>query len=93
VHQVAALRPNEWGLHDFPGNVSEWCADHYHDDYVGAPSNGEARFGSDGRTRVVRGGAFRSLSSTCRSALRFPARDTTRRETIGFRTAISGKTD
>jgi formylglycine-generating enzyme required for sulfatase activity len=33
-------RPNAFGLFDMYGNVWEWCQDHWHPDYKGAPSDG-----------------------------------------------------
>lgn len=65
--------PNAWGLSGMHGNVWEWCADHWHSDYKGAPINGSAWLDegdeSDAR-RVRRGGSWSSIPQNCRSAYR-----------------------
>src|SRR5262249_13181849 len=54
---VGSFPTNKFGLHDMNGNVWELVEDCYHDNYRGAPGNGEAWSKSCNRTaRVSRGG-------------------------------------
>ena len=39
---VGTFPPNAYGLYEMHGNVWEWCADAWHDDYTGAPADGSA---------------------------------------------------
>lgn len=72
THAVGLKDPNNWGLHDMIGNVWEWCADHWHDGYRGAPDDGTAWIESaDARPRrCLRGGAWDMNAFRCRSCYR-----------------------
>jgi hypothetical protein len=65
---------NAWGLHDMHGNVWEWCLDHWHASYSGAPADGTAWIDAQAPAntdRVVRGGAWSDPPSDARSACRY----------------------
>ena len=54
------------------GNVWEWCADHWHESYEGAPTDGSAwTTGGDDLRRVLRGGSWDHYPRLCRSTARF----------------------
>jgi formylglycine-generating enzyme required for sulfatase activity len=39
---VGMFPANAWGMQDMHGNVWEWCLDHWHQSYEGAPTDGSA---------------------------------------------------
>ncbi|KAB0241403.1 formylglycine-generating enzyme family protein [Microcystis aeruginosa EAWAG127a] len=68
---VGQFPPNAFGLYDMHGNVWEWCADTWHDNYDGAPRDGSVwtENGDDNRS-LPRGGSWGSIPLYCRSAYR-----------------------
>ena len=68
---VGQFPPNAFGLYDMHGNVWEWCADNWHENYQGAPKDGSAWLsGGESSTKVVRGGSWYDHPNVCRSAIR-----------------------
>ena len=68
---------NAFGLSDMHGNVWEWCQDHWHDNYEGAPTDGSAWLTDDEEARrVIRGGSWdlQSEALPLRAALQLYAR-------------------
>jgi formylglycine-generating enzyme required for sulfatase activity len=84
--EVGQFPPNSFGLYDMHGNVWEWCADHWHKSYEGAPIDGSAWIkNADEDSRLLRGGSWYHSSSNCRSACRYQPSPDLQNHRIGFR--------
>ncbi len=71
-HPVGQKQPNQWGLYDMIGNVSEWVEDRYVErDYAAGSVTTDPKGPSRGRRRVYRGGSWKAYAAwDCRSAAR-----------------------
>ncbi len=79
---VGSYPPNPWGIHDAIGNVFEWCMDWY----APHPPAGADPFGpKDGKTRVMRGGAWTHGPARSRLAFRRDADPAKPFRDVGFR--------
>ena len=83
---VGSFLANAWGLQDMHGNVWEWCLDHWHENYQGAPSDGTPWVnGGDEALRLLRGGSWIGFPGLCRSAYRNGWPQVSRNDLVGFR--------
>lgn len=87
THPVGRKRPNELGLYDMTGNVSEWCQDLYgpyqlstEPDPIGADT---------GSYRVVRGGSYDECIANSHLSVRRWFKPETSAGYIGLRVAFS----
>ncbi|NEQ52013.1 MAG: SUMF1/EgtB/PvdO family nonheme iron enzyme [Leptolyngbya sp. SIO3F4] len=87
---VDSFPSNDFDLYDMHGNVWEWCQDHWHENYKGAPNDGSVWVKDDAQAyRVMRGGSWKSFSKSCRSASRRHSDPDYRNDDIGFRVVFS----
>jgi formylglycine-generating enzyme required for sulfatase activity len=82
---VGMFSANAWGLQDMHGNVLEWCLDHWHKSYEGAPQDGSAWLVEKGGNRLLRGGSWYDFPRDCRSAYRNHFPPDYSDDSIGFR--------
>ncbi len=98
---VGMFPANAWGLQNMHGNVWEWCLDHWHENYEGAPIDGSAWLKASGQNdnpssqrgsdrvdvsdRLLRGGSWGSDPGDCRSAYRGGYHPGDSGSTVGFR--------
>lgn len=89
THPVGEKKPNQWGIYDMHGNVWEWCADTWHPNYQGAPTDGSVWGGTinnDNYSRfLLRGGSWNNSAYGCHSLYRNSFTRYYSNEVIGFR--------
>ena len=82
---------NNFGLYDMHGNVWEWCADSWEDNYnvyrgVGTIDTVES---DNNKPRLLRGGSWGNGVTYCRRAVRNWSVPVSRYDAVGFRLVIS----
>ena len=86
-HPVGRKHPNELGLYDMTGNVSEWCRDIYGPYTLSTQPD---PCGADtGRYRIVRGGSYDECIANSHISVRRWHLPETATEYIGFRVALT----
>ncbi len=94
---AGAFAPNPWGLYSVHGNVWQWTADFYCDDYTSGPKDGSPRLTDDCASvgdrppargvRSLRGGSSFYPANAMRSAMRVRNVPDFRNFSVGFRVA------
>ena len=90
---VASFAANAWGLHNVHGNVWEWTADYFCDDFRSGREDGSARDKDDCAVRdapelhVLRGGSSFYEARFMKSSTRLRQDHDFRNFSVGFRVA------
>lgn len=85
---VGGKRANAFGLFDMSGNAAEWVQDCWHDNYIGAPSDGsEWTTSGQCKERVYRSGLWNYIDWVARAAYRGSNAADRRFSATGFRLA------
>ena len=86
---VGSYRPNGIGLYDMSGNVWEWVADRYGEDYYKSSPKNNPEGPSSGKFRVLRGGSWNFEPGVVRTANRLGFSPDFTGNFNGFRCAVT----
>lgn len=89
IKEIMTKAPNELGIYDMSGGVSEWCWDWY-GDYPAGPQDIDPAGPDYGDLRIVRGGDYDCGRDSCTVSHRDAADPDSVQIGIGFRVVRSG---
>lgn len=88
-HEVKSKLPNELGLYDMSGNISEWCSDWYFNSYANNNEQTDPKGPASGIAKVYRGGNWNDKAMNCRVSKRFYMSPMFRNKLVGLRLAAT----
>ncbi len=88
-HDAKTKKPNELGLYDMSGNISEWCSDWYFNSYSSSGITVDPKGPLCGTAKVYRGGSYADSAINCRVSKRFSMNPNYKNKLVGFRIAAS----
>lgn len=87
THEVGKKRPNEVGLYDMTGNVSEWCSDWYAPYHFGTIPNPQGP--TTGKEKIIRGSSYSNCQDNSYLSHRYMAVPTEATSYCGMRLALT----
>ena len=86
-HEVGKKQPNEVGLYDMTGNVSEWCSDWYAPYHFGTIPNPQGP--TTGKEKIIRGSSYSNCQDNSYLSHRYMTVPTEATSYCGMRLALT----